>query len=429
MTSDAASAALNLPQIIQDALQWDRQQWKSEGVALDPFYDVPADSSLAAPGKLLKLEETTDTSLYTIPPGTALSRFIYQSETMKGTSVPVSAYILWPYSPRESKNEYEVVAWAHGTSGFTPNSAPSHHRNLSQHYFAPFNLALNGYVVVATDYAGLGVGKTASGLPIPHEWLASPAQANDVIYSVQAAREAFPSLGKRFVVLGSSQGGGASWSIAQRQVTSPVDGYLGAIAVAPVTNILKETDPVRSMLALGLLQSIASYFPVFKEADVATPEGLQGAALVRALEAPTSTGMAMLMGANLLQSNWHENQYIQQYQELIVNGGKAISEPLLVIMGEADTNLQFSVAVSAFKETLEKFSDAPIEFISLPGVSHDPALTASQRFWMDWIADRFAGRDVDRSGEELQVKAGRHLGAYQPELNAYLSPATQFYQI
>jgi alpha-beta hydrolase superfamily lysophospholipase len=329
---------------------------------------------------MLKLEEITNTSHYALPPTTALSRFIYQSQTLSGTPVPVSGYILWPYSPRESTDGYQVVAWAHGTSGLTPNAAPSHHRNLWQHYLAPFNLALQGYVVVATDYAGLGVGKTASGEPIPHEYLASPAQANDVIYCVQAAREAFPSLGKRFVVFGNSQGGGATWSIAQRQVTKPVDGYLGAVAVAPVTSILDEPEPIRSILELGVLSAIASHFPDFNESEVTTPEGLQRSKLVRALEAPTSASIALVMGAELLQPGWIENPYIQKYQELILNGGRAIAEPLLVIKGEADSNLQYSVAEAAFNKTVEKFPDAPIEFIRLPGVSHDPALTASQRF-------------------------------------------------
>jgi acetyl esterase/lipase len=431
MAADASAQYSTLPSVIQDALHWEKQQWVDGNVSdADTFYTAPVNSSGAASGTLLKLEETTNTTLYALPPSTAMSRFIYQSETLNGTRVPVSGYILWPYSPRKSTDGYQVVAWAHGTSGISPNAAPSHHKNLWQHYLAPFSLVLQGYVVVATDYAGLGVGATASGESIPHEYLVSPAHANDVIYSVQAAREAFPELGKRFAVLGQSQGGGAAWAVAQRQVTKPVDGYLGAVAVAPVTNVLDEPEPIRSILELGILPSIALYFPEFNPAEVTTPDGLQRSALVRALEAPTSTSAALLMGAELLQPGWPENAYIQQYQDLIRNGGRAIAEPLLVIKGEADSNLAYSVAAAAFNKTLESFPDAPIAFIRLPGVAHDPALTASQWLWMDWIADRFAGKDAhgDTGGQELQVKAARPLGAYQPELNWYLGSATQFYQ-
>lgn len=71
-------------------------------------------------------------------------------------------------------------------------------------------------MVVATDYAGLGVGLDEKGDKILHEYLASPAAANEVVYSVQAARQAFPELSKDFVVMGHSQGGGAAWAVAQR---------------------------------------------------------------------------------------------------------------------------------------------------------------------------------------------------------------------
>jgi hypothetical protein len=125
MATDASAQSAALPHIIQDALQWDRQQWSDGNVSeSDSFYTAPTNSSGAAPGTLLKLEEITNTSHYTLPPTTALSRFIYQSQTLNGTPVPVSGYILWPYSPRESTDGYHVVAWAHGTSGLTPNAAP-----------------------------------------------------------------------------------------------------------------------------------------------------------------------------------------------------------------------------------------------------------------------------------------------------------------
>jgi pimeloyl-ACP methyl ester carboxylesterase len=428
MATHASVSSPQLPPLIQEALAWETSQWTGENVLQSPFYEAPAESLDAPPGALLRLEEKTNTANYTLPPATALSRFIYQSETLNGRAVPVSAYILWPYSPRESTDGYQVVAWAHGTSGITPNAAPSHHKNLCSHYMAPYNLALQGYVVVATDYAGIGVGKTCSGEAILHEYLAAPAHANDVINSVKAAQKAFPQLGRQFAVIGHSQGGAAAWAVAQRQVTKPVEGYLGAVTLAPVTSILKEPEPIRSILALGMLPAIAAYFADFKTSDVGTVEGLQRAALVRNLEATTATSLALVSGVELLHSNWTENPWIQQYQDLIVNGGKSIAQPLLVIKGEADPMLQYSVAAVAVQDTTDKFPNTSIEFIHMPGVSHDPILSASQRYWMDWIADRFAGKDANIGCKDIQVKAAQPLDAYQAELNWYLSIATQFYQ-
>ena len=181
-------------------------------VSADPFYSVPKDAGNATAGKLLKVERETNTSLYTIAPNLALSRFIYQSKTSNGSLVPVSALILWPYVARPHHDGCPVVAWAHGTSGSAAECAPSNIRNLWHHFQAPFQLALLGYVVVATDYAGLGVGTDAFGKHIVHEYITGPAQANDVFYSILAAREAFPQLSKQFVVIGSSQGGSAAVS-------------------------------------------------------------------------------------------------------------------------------------------------------------------------------------------------------------------------
>ncbi|KAF2464809.1 prolyl aminopeptidase-like protein [Lindgomyces ingoldianus] len=418
----------SVPAITQQALQWEKDQWTSGSVFEDSFYTAPSNSSNAAPGTLLKVEQTTNTSCYALPPATALSRIIYQSQTLNGTLVPVSAYILWPFSPRASSDGYQVVAWSHGTSGIGPDTAPSHQINLWQHYLGPFNLALQGYVVVATDYAGLGVSKTDSGEPIVHEYLTSPSQANDVFYSVQAAREAFPELGKQFVVIGHSQGGGSAWAAAQRQAIKPADGYLGAVAVSPVTSVLKEEEPIRSFLGFGMLSAITAYFPEFNLSDVLTTEGLERHTLVKQLDATATTSLTVISDVALFQSNWTQNPYIQRYQTLVLNGGKAIAKPLLVIHGEADPNLNITVTAAAVEETVQKFPDAPLEFIRVPGVTHNAALTSSQRVWMDWISDRFAGKATCSTGGEMETKAARPLDAYQPELNWYLSLATAFYQ-
>lgn len=160
-----------LPAPVVEALQFEQSNWSNGSVSDDPFYTVSDDAAEAPPGTLLKVEEDVDTSTYTLPPATALSRFVYQSENLNGSRVPVSAYVLWPYSPRAQSDGFPIAAWAHGTSGVTANAAPSYHKNLWQHFLAPYQLALQGYVVVATDYAGLGIKEDASKRPIIHEIL------------------------------------------------------------------------------------------------------------------------------------------------------------------------------------------------------------------------------------------------------------------
>jgi pimeloyl-ACP methyl ester carboxylesterase len=99
-------------------------------------------------------------------------------------------------------------------------------------------MALQGYAVLGIDYTGLGVSEYANGSLIPNQAEIFPAAANDLFYGVEAAQAAFPQLlSKEFVVVGHSLGGGAAWAAAERQAQKPVNGYLGAVAGSPATNI------------------------------------------------------------------------------------------------------------------------------------------------------------------------------------------------
>jgi hypothetical protein len=121
---------ISLPEAVVQAIEFEKSQWATGSVYEDPFYSTEGLDASAKPGALLKVEKTTDTSLYSIPATTALSRFVYQSKTLSGSLVPVSAYVLWPSSPRISSDGYQVVAWVHGTSGISAENAPSHFKNL-----------------------------------------------------------------------------------------------------------------------------------------------------------------------------------------------------------------------------------------------------------------------------------------------------------
>ena len=256
--SNAQIAAADINDTIANnvnvAIQFERTNWALGSVHNDSFYSVPSNSSTAPAGSLLKLERYTNTSYFTVPPDVALSRILFQSETLNGSTVPASAFVLWPWMPRKEPRtgRYAVVGWAHGTSGVYGECAPSHIRNLWYQYSAPFTLALQGYVVVAPDYAGLGVTEYANGTEIRHPYLSNPSHANDMFYSVEAAQAAFPELSSYFVLMGHSQGGGAAWSAAQRQAKRAVAGYLGTIAGSPVTNTIDQIDFLGGSTGLAL---------------------------------------------------------------------------------------------------------------------------------------------------------------------------------
>jgi len=110
-----------------------------------------------------------------------------------------------------------IVAWAHGTTGAAQNCGPSQVPNPAQplnEYFliggnswtdygvpAASEFIKSGYVVVATDYQGLGGGGR-------HQYMVSVTQARDAIDSIRAAGAlAETGAGKQALLYGWSQGG------------------------------------------------------------------------------------------------------------------------------------------------------------------------------------------------------------------------------
>ena len=424
----------NLPVDASAAAAFEHSLFTNGPVASDSFYRVPASSSKASPGTLLKVEVDSNTSLYNLPPGVAVSRIMFQSATLQGSPVPASAYVLWPYQPRRQPDgSLPLVAWAHGTSGLYGDCAPSHLKNLWQHFEAPFPLALQGYVTVAPDYVGLGVDRSANGQSIVHQYIANPAHANDVFYAVQAAQSAFTHLSSEFVVIGHSQGGGAAWGAAQRQASNPVKGYLGSIALSPVTDVLElpPTDnPLIPILGAFMAPAIQSVYPEFQPKDIFTDLGWQRFQLYQKAGSCVPVATQLMVGFQLLVDDWMSNPYIRKYVDLTLNGGRKIGRPLLVIQGEDDPNMNFTTTTNAVNKLAQAYPSSQLEYVTLPGVTHTPSLFASQRLWLDWIAARFAGTPVKAGYQRTQAPSTpRTLSSYQSDASWIITTASQPYQV
>jgi len=416
------------------AWSFEKSTWATGPVQTDPFYQAPPTSLSAAPGSLLKVEEATNTTKFTIPPGTALSRILFQSRTLNGAAIPASAFVLWPYSPRKLSGEkIPVVVWAHGTSGLFGNDGPSHLKGLSYQFAAPYILALAGYVVVGPDYAGLGVSKDARGSPVNHEFLSNPSHANDLFYSVQAAQAAFHQLSQQFVVLGHSQGGGAAWGAAQRQAVEPVSGYLGAIAAAPVTDLLKiPTDgPLGGLLALFTVYALQKLYPKLDYYRILTPQAIRRWELYLRLEGGDGVGFALLLDivGDLLQPDWKQDPYVQDFVGKTSNGGKPIAGPLLVLDGLADTNLDPATTDQAIRDTYSAYPRSQLRFETWDHVTHNGLMYASQQVWLQWIADRFSGKPVADGLSRAKHSPLLPQQRYQSDSNWIVEGATDIYKL
>lgn len=135
------------------------------------------------------------------------------------------------------------MSWAHGTTGLgdaaCPSAQPDPARELTL-YFAPGSTTQidygipglqasidDGWVVVATDYQGLGS-------PGVHQYTVNRTNALDAVTIVHAARQLPVGAGSRFGVIGWSQGGGAAAATVE---LDPADygelEIVGAVCMSP----------------------------------------------------------------------------------------------------------------------------------------------------------------------------------------------------
>ena len=132
-------------------------------------------------------------------------------------------------------------------------------------------------------------------------------------------------------------------------------------------------------------------------------------------------------GADLLEPHWKENQRIQKFHHRVDNGGKAIGGPLFVIHGESDPLLNVSVVSRAVAETARLYPSSQLTYATLPEVDHTPALLASQKLWLDWIASRFYGENAKSGYQQIKIVPPRPVSSYHKMRNWYLEAATEYY--
>jgi alpha-beta hydrolase superfamily lysophospholipase len=204
----------------------------------DAFYDPPS-TIPARPGVLLRSERYTRG----IPKEWHAWRILYT--TTRDENVPAVASGLVIASDDLPPGPRPVIAWAHGTTGVARQCAPSLLPSRWNEDVIPgINQALaRGWVIVATDYVGLG---TAG----PHPYLIGQGEARSLLDSVRAARQ-MPelSLEPETVIWGHSQGGHAAlWAGNLAPSYAPDVHVLGVAALAPASDLHALVEEVRNTL-------------------------------------------------------------------------------------------------------------------------------------------------------------------------------------
>ena len=163
--------------------------------AVHPLGDIGSHEIIAAkPGTILRVWPQVGGSV----DKAKAYRIIYRSTGMNGEPIAVSGAILFPTGPTP-RVKRDVVAWAHPTTGVVEKCAPTLLPDLSGTIAGIDEMLDRGFVIAATDYAGLG----GEGI---HPYLIGVSEARAVLNSVRAARQLPDAAAGPFRGMGSFAG-------------------------------------------------------------------------------------------------------------------------------------------------------------------------------------------------------------------------------
>ena len=335
------------------------------------------------------------------PAGSQAFTIRYRSISGTGQPMATTGVVIVPRGPAPPAGR-DVVAWAHGTSGIADQCAPSVNDWLFGSIAGLETMLARGYIVVATDYEGLG----SAG---PHPYLIGSSAARSVVGAVLAARE-IPAVqtSGRYVVWGESQGGHAAlWAGKLAPSYAPGLRLMGVAASAPPTdlkaNLSGNSNPaVRALLTAMTAESWHETYGI----PLATITRPVGSDLIRRLamncvtldgfKLRTKIGLMRLIG----QLRGVDLTASPRWAALIAANSiipARFDVPVLVAQGGKD--------VIVAPEVTRRYVDAlcrtgqRVRFIRADANDHVTIAKNTAAETIDWIGDRFAGRpDPDDCG-------------------------------
>jgi alpha-beta hydrolase superfamily lysophospholipase len=215
----------------------------SQPAVPDAFYDAPASVAPTA-GQLLRSEPFRRK----VPAGAVAWRILYTTTRAEGVPALASAIVMM--SDQAPPGPRPVIVWTHGTTGVMPGCAPSLLADPFANVPALQPLLDQGWVYVATDYAGQGT----TG---PHPYLIGEGQARSALDSVRAVRQFGPArAGEATVVWGHSQGGNAAlWTGILAPTYAPEITLAGVAAFAPASDLRGLIDKVQHTMVGRIMSS------------------------------------------------------------------------------------------------------------------------------------------------------------------------------
>jgi len=361
--------------------------WVTRPPDPDAFYDPPPIAAGTAPGTLLR----SDAFTRGVPEGAEAWRILYVTEGDDGAPRAVSGLVI---APRDAPaRPRPVLAWAHGTTGIARGCAISLLPDPLSGIPQLEAVLARGWVVVATDYPGLGT-------PGVHPYLVGEITGRSVIDSVRAARAlgAGPDLDSRYAVWGESQGGHAALFTGQVAAAGYAPGLrlVGVAAGAPATDLAPLLAATQGSPGGKILtaQAVSSWTSLYPELSFDQTVSRLARPAVRAIarrciypDFLVVAAQTVLVPDPLLAIDVAADPaWSRRLRENTPNG--RIDAPVILAQGQRDQIVSPTVQ-RAYVERRCRAGES-IDFRPLPESGHVDVMEAAGPLFLAWTAERFA---------------------------------------
>jgi alpha-beta hydrolase superfamily lysophospholipase len=332
-----------------------------------------------------------------VPAGATVWRILYLSRSIYNAPIAVSGYVIVPPGSPPAGG-WNVLSWAHGTTGVTPACDPSRFPTggTNHPYLLPDLQAFltAGYLVTATDYEGLG------GL---QPYLLGESEGRGVLDAARAAHR-LPGVpvSATTLIYGHSQGGHAALFTGELAVSYAPDlRVVGVVAAAPATNL----SLIVSLAATPAGQGALSYEVEAGWTWVHTYRDLPASALFTAkgiAAAPSlvagcldDTDAAIARGhvqaADLFQAGIATDPVVTAHAQRNDPGRVRTTAPILVVQGTVDRTVPQGLTDGYVQKMACPVGDT-IDYLRFEGATHDTIpIVAADRI-LAWMVDRVMGR-------------------------------------
>jgi pimeloyl-ACP methyl ester carboxylesterase len=329
-----------------------------------------------------------------------------------------------------------IISWSHGTTGNAQNCGPSQvespAQSLNQYFLVNGNswtdyglpsleqFIKDGYVVVGTDYQGLGGGGR-------HQYTIAKTNARDAINAARAAGSMKETgAGKKTIMIGWSQGaastvgassqgayiaekgtafdgldmvGFVAMAVPDLAMYSPatIDQYSAEKMISDLTNSWTVDSFAFAHMTMNLWGTQAAYPDKLKLSDIFTDEG------AKVLD-EIYLNKCMHVGTDTINFNYGTSYktLLRSKPENALAWAKAITDgsvdnktkpiaPVLILYGNKDTTVP-PVMGEYYRKQICAIG-GNVARVQLPGDhNHFTTPPASAPFYQKWIKERLAGK-------------------------------------